>query len=66
MEIVQVATLETVFVEMPGGIEVIEIAVQGPPGPPGPVGPQGSDGAFDGAIADVTPDPSLLFENALI
>lgn len=41
---------------------------QGPPGPPGPKGDTGEQG-IQGPVAPeitITPDPVLLFENALI
>ena len=54
---------ETVVVEQPPRLEVVEVVEQGPPGPPGQDGPPG---VYDGAVADASPDPVLLFENALI
>lgn len=41
IEIVEVAYRETILVESPPAIEIIETAEQGMPGPPGPAAPAG-------------------------
>ena len=53
----------TVVVEQPPEVVVVTVAEAGPPGPIGPIGPPGT---YDGAVAEASPDPVLLFDNALI
>ena len=62
-----VITEETaVVVEQPAEVVVVTVAEVGPPGPRGLQGIQGVPGEYDGAVADASPDPVLLFDNALI
>lgn len=62
-----VITEETaVVVEPPAEVVVVTVAEVGPPGPRGLQGIQGVPGEYDGAVADASPDPVLLFDNALI
>lgn len=58
--------VEFVEIEIPAGLEVAEVAEQGPRGPAGEKGDKGDAGSYDGLVAEVTPDPLLLFENALL
>ena len=59
-----VTTEESVVVaEAPPTVVVVTVAEAGPPGPIGPAGPPGT---YDGAVAEASPDPVLLFDNALI
>lgn len=53
----------TVVVEQPPEVVVVTVAEAGPPGPIGPIGPPGT---YDGAVSEASPDPVLLFDNALI
>ena len=50
-------------VEQPPEVVVVTVGESGPPGPIGPVGPPGT---YGGAVAESSPDPVLLFDNALI
>lgn len=62
-----VITEETaVVVEQPPETVVVTVAEAGPPGPIGLKGDKGDPGTYDGAVADASPDPVLLFDNALI
>lgn len=62
-----VITEETaVVVEQPPETVVVTVAEAGPPGPIGAKGDKGDPGTYDGAVADASPDPVLLFDNALI
>jgi len=74
IEIVEVVRRETAVIARPGGsekivierppvLQVVEVVKQGPRGRPGDPGPAG---VYDGAVAESSPDPVLLFENALI
>jgi len=45
---------------------VVTVAEAGPPGLTGDKGDKGDPGTYDGAVADASPDPVLLFDNALI
>lgn len=53
----------TAVVEQPSEVVVVTVGESGPPGPIGPIGPPGT---YDGAVAEASPDPVLLFDNALI
>lgn len=57
---------ELVEIEFAAGLEIVEVAAQGAPGPKGEKGDKGDAGSYDGLVAEVTPDPLLLFENALL
>lgn len=56
----------TVVVEQPPETVVVTVAEAGPPGLTGDKGDKGDPGTYDGAVADASPDPVLLFDNALI
>lgn len=63
-----VVTVEgvTVVVEQSTETVVVTVAEAGPPGPIGSKGDKGDPGTYDGAVAEASPDPVLLFDNALI
>lgn len=56
----------TVVVEQPPEVVVVTAAEAGPPGPRGAKGDKGDPGTYDGTVAEASPDPVLLFDNALI
>lgn len=59
---------QNILVTSPSTVDILTEGTQGPPGPPGPAGatgPQGVQGPVAPEIT-ITPDPVLLFENALI
>ena len=57
---------EVVEINVSPTLEIVEVAEQGPRGPKGNTGEKGDPGSYDGLVAEVAPDPLLLFENALI
>ena len=64
--VVDATTEVTVVAELPPEVVIVTLAEMGPPGLTGPQGLKGDPGEYDGAIADASPDPVLLFDNALI
>lgn len=56
----------TVVVEQLPEVVVVTAAEAGPPGPRGFKGDKGDPGTYDGAVAEASPDPVLLFDNAII
>ena len=66
VEVVATEQEVAVVVEQPPEVVVVTVAEAGPPGLTGSKGDKGDPGTYDGVVAGASPDPVLLFDNALL